>query len=286
MIERVGIVSKPGRDDLPELLRSLTARLDQKGVSYAFDRVTAEYLGAAEGFERTELPEEFDLMIVLGGDGTLLSAARGVGATETPILAVNLGGFGFLMTTGPEEALDALDKALAGDYTVLARTVLEAEVMRDGVRIGHYHALNDVVVNKAAIARLLQLGVYIDDELMCEYSADGLILSTPTGSTAYSLAAGGPVMLPRVEALCVAPICPHTLSNRPVVLPESSRVEIVFRGGDDSTFLTIDGQVGVNLRIEDRIRARKANHRVQIIQPREVPFFKVLRTKMNWGGEV
>jgi len=280
----IGIVSKPGRDDIPALLAKVLPWLDEHGVEYACDRVTQRYLGREGGFDRAELDRDFELMMVLGGDGTLLSVARGVGARETPLLAVNLGGLGFLMTTGPEEIFGALEKVLAGDYQVKRRTVLSAKVMRDGDMLAHYSALNDVVVNKAAIARLVHLEIFIDDEFMCAYRADGLILSTPTGSTAYSLAAGGPVISPAVKGLCVTPICPHTLSNRPVVVADTSSVRIVFSGGDDTTFLTVDGQVGINLKIGDTIEISKAKHEVRIIQPEKLRFFDVLRAKMQWGG--
>lgn len=284
MTKKIGIVSKPGRPDLPELLRKLTAWLDQRGVAWAGDLVTETYLGRQDGFDRTAFDQHLDLILVLGGDGTLLSAARGVGAKETPLLAVNLGGMGFLMTTGPEQIFEALEAVLAGQYTVQHRTVLSGMVLRDEEIVARYNALNDFVVNKAAIARLLQLEVFVNGEFMCGYRADGLILSTPTGSTAYSLAAGGPVMAPTVEGFCVTPICPHTLSNRPVVVNESSEFEIVFVGGDDSTFLTVDGQVGLNLRPDDRIVARKAAHSVRIVETQKHPFFDVLRSKMGWGS--
>ncbi|MCB1021920.1 MAG: NAD(+)/NADH kinase [Acidobacteria bacterium] len=284
MIRKVGIVSKPGRADTAELLARLLPWLDKHGVAHRLDRVSARYLGLEDGFDRASLDDEFDLMIVLGGDGTLLSVARGVGKRETPLLAVNMGGLGFMMTTGQEEIFAVLEETLEGNFEVQCRTVLEAKVIRGGASIASYLALNDVVVNKAAIARLLQLEIFINDEFMCTYRADGLILSTPTGSTAYSLAAGGPIMLPSVEALCVTPICPHTLSNRPVVVPESARIQVVFQGGDDTTYMTVDGQVGLNLQIGDRIEAAKASHCVRVVQPKNVRFFDVLRSKMHWGG--
>lgn len=284
MIRKIGIVSKPGRADSPELLAKLLPWLEARGVAYSLDRVTARYVGREGGFDRAALDEDFDLMIVLGGDGTLLSVARGVGKRETPLLAVNMGGLGFMMTTGPGEIFSVLEDTLAGDYEVQCRTVLEAKVVRAGAPIASYLALNDIVVNKAAIARLLQLEIFINEEFMCIYRADGLIVSTPTGSTAYSLAAGGPIMLPSVEALCVTPICPHTLSNRPVVVPQHASIHVVFQGGDDTTYMTVDGQVGLNLQIGDRIEAAKAAHSVRVVQPQNVRFFDVLRSKMHWGG--
>ena len=283
MIETVGILSKPGRPDLPAILKPMVDWLESRGISYRPDSVTAEYLGRSGGFDRSR-PDDVDLLIVLGGDGTLLSAARGVGDREIPLLAVNLGGLGFLMTTGPQEILAALERVFAGDYAIQSRIALLGELRRDDRLIGSYFALNDIVLNKAAIARLLHVDVYVNDDFMCSYRSDGLIVATPTGSTAYSLAAGGPIMLPSVEALCLTPICPHALSNRPVVVPETARIEVLLKGGDDSTFLTVDGQVGVNLQVNDKIVVEKAAHEVKIVQPLKVRFFDVLRSKMQWGG--
>jgi NAD+ kinase len=285
VIRKIGIVSKPEREDLPAIVKELVSWLEQKGVAYEPDRVTAAYLGRDGGFPREQMPDGFDLVIVLGGDGTLLSAARAVGPRETPLLAVNLGGLGFMMTTRAEELFDELSRVLEGNYSIQSRRVLEAEVVREGRTLQHFFALNDVVVNKLSIARLLHLDAYVDNEFVCRYRADGLIISTPTGSTAYSLAAGGPIMFPSVQAICLTPICPHTLTNRPVVVPETSRVEVVIQEGDPdgSTFLTADGQVGLDLRNQDRVHTHCAAHRVRTIQPRQLSFFEVLRTKMNWG---
>lgn len=285
MIRKIGIISKPDRPDLPAILNDLTAWLDRKGVNYEYDQVTAAYLGRQDGFPRDQMPDGFDLVIVLGGDGTLLSAARAVGARETPLLAVNLGGLGFMMTTRAEELFDELTRVLEGNFSIQSRKVIEAEILREGRTLKHFFALNDVVVNKLAIARLLHLDVFVDGEFVCRYRSDGLIISTPTGSTAYSLAAGGPIMFPSVQAICLTPICPHTLTNRPVVVPETSRVEVLIRDGeqDGSTFLTVDGQIGLDLQRQDRVRTQAAAHQVRIIQPRRLSFFEVLRTKMNWG---
>jgi NAD+ kinase len=283
MIQRVGIVSKPGRDDIPPLAHALLSWLEERGIEVKCDAVTAAYLERREGFDREAPPRDLDLMVILGGDGTLLSAARGVGESEVPLLAVNLGGLGFLMTTGPQELLHQLERVLSGDFVTNRRSVVTAEVVRDGESLGRHHALNDVVINKAAVARLLLLDAYVDDDFVCSYRADGLIISTPTGSTAYSLSAGGPVIYPTVSAICVTPICPHTLTNRPVLLPEGSVIDVIIKGGDNDSYLTIDGQVGLELHLHDRIRAWRARHNVRIIQPERIRFFEVLRNKMKWG---
>lgn len=282
-IRRVGIVSKPGREDIPGLASQIVAWLEERGIESEYDLVTAKYLQQGAGFNRDDLPSNLDLLIVLGGDGTLLSAARSLGRDRTPILAVNLGGLGFMMTTGPEEVLPQLESVVAGDYSTTCRSVLTTEILRNGESLGRHNALNDVVINKAAVARLLLLDAYIDKELVSSYRADGMIISTPTGSTAYSLSAGGPVIYPSVSAICLTPICPHTLTNRPLVLPDTSTIEVVVRGGDKDSFLTIDGQIGLELRLHDRIRTRLADYCLNIIQPDRLRFFEVLRSKMKWG---
>ena len=283
MIRRVGVVSKPGRADIPGLLRSIAAWCAERGIEPVFDMASAAYLGLAEGKPRESLPDGCDLIAVLGGDGTLLSAARAVGDRQTPLLAVNLGGLGFMMTTGPDELRDALDCVARGEHRLDSRMVLEARLARGGAEIDRFYALNDIVVANGAVARLLHLEAYADGDYVCGYRSDGLILSTPTGSTAYSLSAGGPVMAPDVAALSLTPICPHTLSNRSVVLPSTARVEIRVSAGDEENYLSVDGQVGRHLEPEDRIRAWKAGHTVDIVQTKSVPYFDVLRSKMRWG---
>ena len=282
-VRKVGIISKPSQENIPGIISGLTGWLQQRGIAFECDRVTAGYLDRDDGFDRESLPPGVDLVIVLGGDGTLLSVARAVGEGEIPILAVNLGGLGFMMTTGPQELIPHLERVVAGNYQTERRSVLSTEILRDGKSLGVHGALNDVVVNKGAVARLLLMDAFVDGEFVCSYRADGLIVSTPTGSTAYSLSAGGPVIYPSVAAVCVTPICPHTLTNRPLMLPDTSTVEIVLRGGERDSYLTIDGQVGIELKLQDRIRTRLAGHCVRTIQPGRLRFFEVLRSKMKWG---
>ena len=283
MIRRVGVVSKPDRDDIPGLLHNLARWCGERKLELAVDPVTAEYLQRDDGLPRDELPEGCDLIVVLGGDGTLLSAARGVGNRQIPLLAVNLGGLGFMMTTGPDELPCALDSVGRSAYELDSRMILEGRLQRKGKTLERFFALNDIVVANGAMARVLHLEAYADGEYVCGYTADGLILSTPTGSTAYSLAAGGPVMAPAVAALSLTPICPHTLSNRSVVLPDTASVEIRVSAGDEDHYLSVDGQVGRHLEPEDRVHARKASHTVDIVHTKSVPYFDVLRSKMRWG---
>ncbi len=281
--QRIGIISKPRRPDLEHIVPQLLRWLEQRGHTCQYDTFTAGALQTAGGLEREELAAAVDLLVVLGGDGTLLAAARAVGGRGIPLLAVNLGGLGFLMTTGIHELYPVLESALEGQFEIQRRTLLRGQVVRDGEIMASYDALNDVVVNKAAMARVIDMDAFVDDEFVCSYRADGLILSTPTGSTAYSLSAGGPVIFPPVAAMCLTPICPHTLTNRPVILPETAQVEVVVKGAHDESYMTVDGQVGVDLHSHDRIRCSLSPHRVHLIQPQRQRFFEVLRNKMKWG---
>ncbi len=283
MIRRIGVVSKPDRTEIPGLLRTLLDWCSQRGVELAVDTTSGDYLGRSDGQPRDDLPDGCDLIVVLGGDGTLLSAARAVGDRQTPLLAVNLGGLGFMMTTGPDELPSALEAVSRSEFRLDSRMVLEARLVRKGGDIDRFFALNDIVVSNGPVARLLHLEAFADEEYVCGYRSDGLILSTPTGSTAYSLSAGGPVMSPDVAALSLTPICPHTLSNRSVVLPADAKVEIRVSAGDEDNYLSIDGQVGRHLMAEDAIRAWKAGHTVDIIQTNSMLYFDVLRSKMRWG---
>ncbi len=279
----IGIVSKPRRPDIRDIVPPLIRLIEKRGLRHEYDQETGLALGSGGGRTREELASSVDLLVVLGGDGTLLAAARALAGRNIPLLAVNLGGLGFLMTTGPDQLDAVLDSVLDGEYEIQERTMLRGQLIRGHQVIASYDALNDVVVNKALMARVIEMDAYIGDEFVCSYRADGLIVSTPTGSTAYSLAAGGPVIVPSVATLCLTPICPHTLTNRPVLLPDSAEIEVVVKGADDSCYLTVDGQTGLALHSQDRVRCAKSPHHVNLIQPQRLRFFDVLRNKMKWG---
>lgn len=279
----MGIISKPRRPDIAEIAPELMRWLADRGFTYKYDLETTEATGMAGGLAREDLAADVDLLVVLGGDGTLLAAARAVGGRNIPLLAVNLGGLGFLMTTGIHELYPVLECVLRGKFEIQCRTMLRGELVRGRQVVATYDALNDVVVNKAEMARVIDMDAFVDEDFVCSYRADGLIVSTPTGSTAYSLSAGGPVIFPSVAAWCLAPICPHTLTNRPLMLPDTARVEVVVNCADDASYLTIDGQVGMALRSHDRVRCFKSQNRVHLIQPQRLHFFEVLRNKMKWG---
>jgi len=284
-IRTVGIISKPRKEDLCAIVPGMIQWLEKRGITVFFDRETADCLGdPSRTLDRGELGRRSDLAVVLGGDGTLLAASRALDEHDIPVLAINLGGLGFLTSFPREELYPALDLVLGGNYRISARVLLDSTLERAGSVVARHRALNDVVVNKAAMARILDLDLYLDGSYACSYKADGIIFSTPTGSTAYSLSAGGPIMYPRVRAFVVTPICPHALSNRPLVVPDDVKIELVVAGGEEPAFLTIDGQVGVELHDADRILVTKAHNTFKLVRPPGKQYFEILREKLKWGA--
>ncbi|MCZ6905280.1 MAG: NAD(+)/NADH kinase [Acidobacteria bacterium] len=286
-IRTIGIISKPKKEEIRQVVPPLIRWLEERKVKALIDQETGSMLDRAnQGIGRNALSSQVDMILVLGGDGTLLAAARVIDKKKIPILAINLGALGFLTGTALEEMYTSLEDVLAGKAKRQRRAQMQADVIRAGETISHFRALNDVVLNKAAIARILDFDVLIDGGYAASYRADGLIFSTPTGSTAYSLAAGGPVVEPSVDALLITPICAHTLSNRPLVVPDSVTIEATIKTPRESVFLTVDGQVGVALRTDDTVRVSKSEYSVELIVPPRQTYFDVLRQKLKWGGEV
>jgi NAD+ kinase len=282
LIKRVGIISKPNIAHAAGIVCSLVAWLDKRGIVYRCDEQTAQYANIEHFLPREKLPDGIDLMIVLGGDGTLLSAARVVDGRDIPLFAVNLGHLGFLTSITVEDLFPELERALLGEHRIGRRRMVDCQLLRNQEAIANYSALNDVVITKSELARMIDLDTHVDDHFVAAYKADGLIISTPTGSTAYSLSAGGPVIFPSVGALCITPICPHMLTNRPVIVPHTSVVRIL-NHGEDGTYLTIDGQVGEPLFSGDQIICRSSHKTIQLIRPPKMLFFDVLREKLKWG---
>jgi len=284
-IRTIGIISKPRKEDLCAIVPQLTDWLKQRGLEVFYDPETAECVGdASHRLPRSELGSRADLAVVLGGDGTLLAAARALDEHDVPVLAINLGGLGFLTSFPREELYPALELALSGNYRISERVLLEATLERDGSVIARHRALNDVVVNKSALARILDLDLYLDGSYACSYKADGIIFSTPTGSTAYSLSAGGPILYPQVSAFVVTPICPHALSNRPLVVPDQMKIQLNVVTGQEAAFLTVDGQVGMELRDADRVVVSKARNKLKLVRPNELVYLEILRAKLKWGA--
>jgi len=282
-IKSVGVIAKPRAAQARELVPGLLQWLEARGLEVRCDEAAAEYAGGRAGLERAQVPEGCQLLVVLGGDGTLLAAARALQGKEIPLLAVNLGGMGFLTAITTDEIYPELERALRGEHRIGRRRMLRCALLRAGEQIAAHDALNDVVLSKAFIARMIDLDAYVDAQLVCAYKADGLIVSTPTGSTAYSLSAGGPIIFPQVSALCLTPISPHTLTNRPVIVPDTSVIKILNHAEDGETYLTIDGQVGEPLRRDDLVVCRRSPHVLQLIRPPRSMFFDVLRQKLKWG---
>jgi NAD+ kinase len=284
-IKTIGMVV---RQDRPAKAMALAAQLCAwirgRGLEPIADEEIADAIGA-NAVPRENLPQRADLMVVLGGDGTLLGVAREVGALEKPILGINLGGLGFLTEVSTDEALATLARIVAGDYAVDGRIMLQAAVHRDGSGKGaveEFSALNDVVIVKRTVGRMLELTVVANHIEVCTYRADGLIVATPTGSTAYALSAGGPIVYPSLRVIVLAPICPHTLSNRPVVLPDSFELEIRVRADDQGAMLTCDGQESAALGQTDTILVTRGKFAVRLIRSTH-PSFEIWRDKLHWG---
>ena len=284
MMDRVGIIAKTHTPGIREILHDLHSWLVERHIQAMFERETAKcFEYSSEAYSKAELPALVELLVVLGGDGTLLSAARLVGERCVPILGVNLGQLGFLSEITLDEMYSALEQVLHKEFTITPRLLLKASVTRDEERLAEYSALNDVVINKSALARIIDLQTCINGQYVTTYKADGLIIATTTGSTAYNLSAGGPIVHPDMHALILTPICPHTLTNRPIVIPDTSQIEISLKSANEDVFLTLDGQVGLALRYRDVVHIHPASYMIQFVRPTERNYFDVLRTKLKWG---
>ena len=282
-IKHVAIIAKPGATAGKQLVPELVSWLAAKGITASLDEHAADYAGSSDWQPRQQVVQGAHLVIVLGGDGTLLAAARAVGDSGIPVFSVNLGSLGFLTALTIEELYPELEKALRGELRMGLRRMLSCQIVRDDIEIAQYDALNDVVLTKAALARVIDLETYVDNHFICRYKADGLIIATPTGSTAYSLSAGGPIIFPSVAALAITPICPHMLTNRPVIVSDSSVIQVVARGDDDSIWLTVDGQVGQPLQQGDKLICKSSHKTINLIRPPKMLYFDVLRAKLHWG---
>jgi NAD+ kinase len=278
-IETAGIVIKPHAPNIEEILRDLMQGLEERKIACLLEDVAARKLLLKDGIPREELPGRVDLMIVLGGDGTLLSIAHLAAQRDVPVLGVNLGRLGFLTEVPTDEVYITLDSFLAGrEETISSRLLLEAEC-----RSKTYYCLNDVVINKGAVARMIQIGIRIDEREIAALKGDGLIVSTPTGSTAYSLSAGGPIVQPYVPALVLSPICPHTLSFRPMVVSSGSKIRLQLLTAGEEVYLTLDGQRGITLGKNDVIEIKKAAFELKLLSSPKRNYFDLLKEKLAWA---
>ena len=281
---QAAIISKPQKPEVAGILRDLIAWLEARHYNYLLDPDSAAYIGAPNPIERVDLPKHKpNLVIVLGGDGTLLAAARAFARTTTPILSVNLGSLGFLTEIPLSDLYTTLEAWCDNCAEIEVRSMMRAEHFRDGEVIQEWDALNDVVIAKGTIARMGDYTVEIDRQLVATFRADGVIVSTPTGSTAYNLAADGPIVMPSVNALLVTPICPHLLTIRPIVTPGEATVSVHVVGVPNEIYLTVDGQEAVPLRLDDYVHCQRSESSVRLLRSRPNGLFSVLRSKLKWG---
>ncbi len=283
-MKKIGIIAK----DIPvaqKAAKKLTLWLESRGKKVYIDNRTAAAV-KAQGYEKEEIPKLVEMLIVLGGDGTLLSAARHVADahTDVPIFGVNLGSLGFMAEVSLDELYDNLEKAIAGKLETEDRMMLTAAVIRGGKRLAQYRVLNDAVINKGALARMMELKISVGTGHLTTLRADGLIVATPTGSTAYSLSAGGPIMHPTLHCFVVTPICPHTLSNRPIALPDTVVVTVCLTSQSEDVSLTLDGQIGFPLIPNDVVEIRKSRYKMKLIKHPSKSYYEILRTKLKWGN--
>jgi NAD+ kinase len=288
-IKRIGIVLKPNQPDALRTVCELVTWLAERGITLVGtpeierERIEQETGCAVEQLPAEELAGKVDLILVLGGDGTMIATSRMLGAREVPVLGVNYGGLGYLAEFRIEELFQALESILSGNFRLDRRVMLDVELRRGGDLITRNRVLNDVVINKSALARIIEIEALLNQHFVNAFRADGLIISTPTGSTAYNLSAGGPVIFPSMNAVVITPICPFTLSNRPIVVPDTATIELLLKTDREEVTLTLDGQVGFSLNVEDRVVIRKSSVTFNLVQPSNRNYFDVLRDKLRWG---
>ena len=288
-MKRIGIIAKQNKPEAVPIVRSLVEWLRPKKIEVFIeegmgDLADPPLTGAQlNSVEREDIPRHVEMIIVLGGDGTLLSVARLVRDYAVPILGVNLGGLGFLTEITLKELYRVLERVVQGDFTTDERVVLNASVIRRGERMAEFIVLNDAVINKGALARIIDLETTINGEYLTTFKSDGLILSTPTGSTAYNLSAGGPIVYPSLHCIIITPICPHTLTNRPIMIPDDVEIRAMLKTKQQEVILTLDGQQGFTLEFEDVVEVKKAEGRILLIKSPYRHYFEVLREKLKWG---
>jgi NAD+ kinase len=281
---KIGIVAKPHNKDFAAILNQVVQWLQSRDCKTVVEEsiVQAPPLDNVLTAPREKIPELVDVIVVFGGDGTMLSVARSIQGRNTQILGVNVGSLGFLTETTLDELYPVLERLLAGKHTTDRRSMLKIEVHHSNGTVGTYHALNDIVINKGTLARVISMDAFVNEDFIANFLADGMIISTPTGSTAYSLSAGGPVLYPTLDSVVMTPICSHTLTNRPLVIPAENSIRVVVKSGED-VMLTVDGQVGVALIEGEEIRCTRSEYQIDLIQHGDKSFFDVLREKFKWG---
>lgn len=285
-MKKIGIIAKPFKAEAKKVLEALLPWLQARGIEVFLDKDTAATIERVSTLGRDDIPSKIELIIVLGGDGTLLSVARVVAGKKIPILGVNLGSLGFLTEVTLQELYPTLELILSGEYQTDERSMLQAQIKRGGKVVTTSSALNDVVINKNALAKMIELETCVNGSYVTTFRGDGLIISTPTGSTAYSLAAGGPIVHPIVDSLIINPLCPHTLTNRPIVLPGNSVIEVTLLSEKEEVLVASDGQEGYTLLYKDVVEVKKAKETISLIRSPKKDYYQILREKLKWGGEI
>ena len=279
----IGILTKPKFPEIKSTLQDVVAWLRARSINVILDTTSATLLGEQGGVQKTQLASKADVLLVLGGDGTMLNAARLAGERSIPILGVNLGGLGFLTEVRLENLYPSLERVFANDFVLDERLMLQTHVHRHGETVARGVVLNDVVISKGTLARMIELRISIQGQFVTNLRGDGVIVTTPTGSTAYSLSAGGPIINPAVQSLMVTPICPHTLTHRPLIVPATAEIEVTLTSKDDGAMATLDGQVGVAMIQGDTVEIKISEYRTRLIRFPESSYYDVLREKLKWG---
>jgi NAD+ kinase len=285
-IKKIGIFCKPKAPSASDILGKLIPWLRKKNYLIFLDTSTAAIIGETSTHDKRSVSEQADLLVALGGDGTLLGVARAAHPYNVPILAVNLGSLGFLAAISIEELYPTLENILAGKFEIENRMLLNACVWRNGDKVENHNVLNDIVINKSVVARVINLQVFVNDQYMTSYRADGLIIATPTGSTAYSLSAGGPIIHPSMHTLVLSPICPLMLTNRSILIPDQSVIQVKLSGKYDDVRITLDGQEGYDMKAEDILEIKKTKTTLQLIRGPNKNYYQILRDKLHWGTQI
>jgi NAD+ kinase len=279
----IGILAKPKFPEIKSTLQDVVTWLRSRSIEVILDQASAMLLGEQGGYQKTQLASKADVLLVLGGDGTMLNAARLAGERSIPILGVNMGGLGFLTEVRLENLYPSLERVFANDFVLDDRLMLRTHIHRHGEMVAQGVVLNDVVISKGTLARMIELKIAIQGRFVTNLRGDGLIVSSPTGSTAYSLSAGGPIIDPAVQSLILTPICPHTLTHRPLIVPGNAVIEVTLTSKDDGAMATLDGQVGVAITQEDTVLIQASENRTRLIRFPESNYYDVLREKLKWG---
>jgi len=284
-MQKIGIIAKGNKPEAVQVVKELVGWLTDRTVECFIEPEMAKAV-PHPSLDKKEMPGAVDMVVVLGGDGTLLAAARALQQKRVPLLGVNLGGLGFLTEITLAELYPMLEQILRGDYKTDERMLLEVRIWRKKKVIDEFTVLNDVVINKGALARIIELETSVDDAYLTTFRADGLVIATPTGSTGYSLSAGGPIVYPSLQSIIITPICPHNLTNRPIIVPKEAVIGVTLRSGDAEVFLTLDGQVGFKMELQDRMEVKKGEGAISLIKSPSKGYFEVLRAKLMWGADI